>query len=173
MTELPVEFAVETTMTASPTTLNHFLGLLAERGQRSGLFGPCRVENGRLVCDAKESAAPAQYRVEQDQGRLWVVLVTADRWLSESIETDLLHTGDKLNELVDEELVELGYDGPATSFQHYRSDDKLFTFRTEIPVALESARRSEQAAVETAVTFLLGYEACFRRLGDMQSKDQE
>ena len=38
--------------------------------------------------------------------------MTKDRWLSESIEGDLEHTGDELEELLEEELVELDWEGP-------------------------------------------------------------
>lgn len=134
----------------------------------AGVFASVSVEGGRVECEADGSAEPATYRVEADGGRVWVSLVTADRWLSESIEADLMHTGDKLDELLGEELADLGYEGPDPSFEHYRSEDKLFTFRT--PVCDDAEPFSEDQA-EKARQFLLGYEACFRQLGDMSESE--
>ncbi len=145
------------------------------RAERAEVFGEARLDTatGRLSLRAKASAEPAEYRLDLQQGRLWVSLVTPNRWLSESIETDLLHTGDKLDELIEEELAELDYDTKAVkvTFEHFRSDDKLFTFRTAMPFALDAAGTGE--AVETASKWLLAYEACFRRLGDMEGSDEE
>lgn len=158
-------------MTAQAPTLDQFFAALKSRADATGDFGPTRIEKGRLVLEARDAAAPAQYRVEADAGVIWVSLVTADRWLSESIETDLLHTGDKLDELIDEELAELDYDGPSLGFQHYRSDDKLFTFRSSTQVSAAAA--GDPAAIDLVFTCLRGYEACFRNLGDMAGGDDE
>jgi hypothetical protein len=95
-----------------------------------------------------------------------VCLQTADRWLSQSIEQDLVHTGDKMDELVEEEMVDLGYSGPRLRVEHFRSEDKLFTFRSPLPAELS-------ASADAAALALLGYEACFRRLGDMEGGDDE
>lgn len=160
-------------MTANAPKLDRFLDALAAKARDAAVFGPVQVQDGRLLCDAKESAAPAQYRLEHVDGQVWVFLVTKDRWLSESIETDLLHTNDKLNELVDEELAELDYQGPPSTFLHYRSDDKHFTFRTPTGVSVRDAESASPAAIHAAATFLLAYEACFRNLGDMQGGDED
>lgn len=145
------------------------------RADAAGVFDTVRLDDaaGRLSCRARASAEPAEYRIDVQQGRLWVSLVTANRWLSESIETDLLHTGDKLDELIEEELVELGVDVKSVrvGFEHFRSDDKLFTFRTPLPFDVQAA--GTPVAVETALKWLLAYEACFRRLGDMEGSSEE
>ncbi|MBK7405452.1 MAG: hypothetical protein IPJ41_12675 [Phycisphaerales bacterium] len=113
------------------------------------------------------AAEPAEYRVEHDaQGKLWVSLVTANRWLSESIETDLLHTGDKIEELLDDELVEVGFDAGPLKVEHFRSEDLLFTFRTAVP-----AEHQDEAAT-ASLRCLLAYEACFRQLGDMSGEKE-
>ena len=129
----------------------------------AGVFGPVAIKNGQLVCHAAASAAPASYRLFIENGSPWVSLVMADRWLSESIETDLLHTGDKVEDLLVEELVELGLPAQKPKVEHFRSDDLLFTFRSPIPT--DSA--------EIAVKHLLAYEACFRNLGDMNAGSDE
>ncbi len=155
-------------------SISKFLHELAGKATAAGVFGPVKVEGERLSARAAASAAPAAYRVERADGKLWVALVTADRWLSESIETDLLHTGDKLNELIEEELAELDCPRKVT-FEHFRSDDRLFTFRTPLPIepgALEKPAE-RQAALDLCATFLLAYEACFRNLGDMNAGEDE
>lgn len=135
-----------------------------ERAEKAGVFGPVRVEGGRLVCPAAASAEPADYRVfTETEGSVWVELVTADRWLSESIETDLVHTGDKLNELLDEELADLGWEGAPSTFEHFRSDDMLFTFRSRVP----------DPSPESVSLWLLAYEQCFRQLGDMDDTGED
>lgn len=134
------------------------LEAVAKRAEDAGVFGGVRVENGRLVCAALESAEPADYRIStDDKGDAWVELVTDNRWLSGSIEGDLVHTGDKLNELIDEELADLGWEGGPSAFEHFRSEDMLFTFRSRVP-----ARDPESLA-----QWLLAYELVFRELGDM------
>lgn len=134
------------------------------RADAAGVFGPTRIEPGRLVCPALNPAEPAEYRVSTDpSARVWVELVTSNRWLSESIETQLVHTGDKLNELLDEELADLAWVGPPSSFEHFRSDDLLFTFRSRVP----------DATPDAVSTWLLAYEQCFRQLGDMDDSGGE
>lgn len=139
-----------------------FLKSLADRARGSGVFGPVSVRDGMLVCHAKASAAPASYRVLADKGRVWVALVMADRWLSESIESQLVENGDKVETLVREEMIDLGEPNPPViSCEHFRSDDLLFTFRT--PVGGVSPLED----VSRTALFLLAYEAAFRQLGDM------
>lgn len=146
------------------TDADVMLERVRERAEKAGVFGPVRIEAGRLVCPAAASAEPADYRVSAEpDGSVWVELVTENRWLSESIETDLVHTGDKLNELLDEELADLGWEGTPSAFEHYRSDDMLFTFRSKVP----------DADAETVAVWLLAYEQCFRQLGDMDDTGED
>lgn len=149
---------------AMGTNAELMLERVRERAEQAGVFGPVRLESGRLVCPAAASAEPADYRVfTEADGSVWVELVTANRWLSESIETDLVHTGDKLNELLDEELADLGWEGGASTFEHYRSDDMLFTFRSKVP----------DPTPESVAVWLLAYEQCFRQLGDMDDTGED
>lgn len=142
---------------------------VAQRARQADVFGEVRIEGDRLVCTARDAEEPAEYRLDWDEaGGLWVSLVTANRWLSESIETDLLHTGDKIEDLILDELVDLGYDGPAPRVEHFRSDDMLFTFRSPVRAGREGAPDAHAAA-----TTLLAYEACFRQLGDMSGAGEE
>lgn len=157
---------MKSVMNTTSPALKTLLDRVAAAARDSGVFGPVEVKGQRLSCVAKASAEAAAYRVEPDQGRLWVSLVMADRWLSESIEADLMHTGDKLEELLEEELVDQGFTGAPLAYEHFRSDDKLFTFRSPLPVD-ETADPTR--AADVVLRCLLAYEACFRNLGDMNA----
>jgi hypothetical protein len=162
------------TMTNTPPsskTLGPLFEAVAKRAKESGVFGAVEIGPRGVVCDAKASAAPAQYRITAEDGKLYAEVTTADRWLSHSIEADLLNTGDSLGELIDEELVELGalplHAPPANpKVDHFRNDAKLFVFRSLIPSAT-AARPAEVALV------LLAYEACFAKLGDMSAGESD
>lgn len=152
------------------SALAQLLQMVAARAQQAGVFGPVSIKGDRVECEAKASAAPAFFRVGLEDGSLWVSLVTADRWLSQSIEADLVHTGDKLEDLIAEELAEFDWKGPPLTFEHFRSEDKLFTFRSRIHV--DTAKFGEQASAERATACLLAYEACFRELGDIDTAEE-
>jgi hypothetical protein len=151
----------------APVGWQELLEKAAAKCRGANVFGTVSVGQGVLSCAAKASAAEAFFRLSWD-GKPWVSLVTKDRWLSQSIEADLVHTGDKLEELLAEELADLDYTGPAPAFEHFRSEDKLFTFRSVVPV-----RVGDPGAADVCATFMLAYEACFRRLGDMEAGEEE
>ncbi len=168
------------------TTTFSFDAVLAgvrERARSAGVFGEIAVKpvpgahGPALVCAAAASAAPAEYRVYMEEtargvsGGVWVALVTEDRWLSQSIEADLVHTGDKLEELLDEELAEQDYPSEVPSVEHFRSDDKLYTFRSAL--SINPASTPVEEAADLAARALLAYEACFRELGDMEADEDE
>lgn len=145
-------------------TQNTILDAVGERARAAGVFSSVTVRGSRLACPAL--AAEAEYRLDAaPDGALWVSVVTPNRWLSESIETELLHTGDKIEELIEDELVDLGYEGGPLKVEHFRSEDLLFTFRSPVPQGADRAG--------LASTCLLAYEACFRQLGDMSGGGDE
>ena len=123
-----------------------------------------------MRCKARDVEAEAWYQVGPVEaasggGRVWVGLYTPDRWLSGSIEADVLHLGDKYEDLLEEELVDQGYEG-RLAMEHLRDENKVFVFRS--PVALEGGGEAE------AVTkVLLAYEACFYELGDMSGEGDD
>lgn len=158
------------TQTMEAAVLSESLELVRRAAESAGVFGAVTLRDGALGCEAKESGAPAQFRVYEDAGRLWVALATPDRWLSQSIEQDLVHTGDKLHELMDEELAEQGHRGSCVRFEHYRDESKTFVFRTAIPVAPGA---TPAQAAETITRFLLACEAMFRPLGDMSGGGED
>jgi len=151
------------------STLTTLWASVANAATSTGLFGPCEIHADHIDCPATGSAQPATYRVSREGESLYVSLLMADRWQSHSIEADLLNTGDKIEELVAEELAELDYverqPGDAMApCEHFRSEDKLFTFRSRLPVGV-----GEPHAASVAASWLRAYEAAFRRLGDMDA----
>ncbi|MBS0186742.1 MAG: hypothetical protein JSS51_01660 [Planctomycetes bacterium] len=138
------------------------LEAIARRATDAGVFGSVQVRGTRLIAPARCPAAPAEYRIEVEGIDAFVGVFTADRWLSHSVEADLLNTGDDLEELLEEELIELGGSAPAPTIDHFRNDEKLFAFRSKAGVGAGDPR-----AAEVLGTLLLAYEACFRHLGDM------
>jgi hypothetical protein len=154
---------------ASPAAIRLFEAV-EKVASHAGVFGPVQLKKspGMLSCAAKNSAEPAEYRLFEESGKLWVSLVTDNRWLSQSIEAQLFHSGDKLEELLDEELYDVGYEGETLRFEHFRSQDMLYTFRSQLPFGPDAPD-----AAGLAAKCLLAYEACFRRLGDMDAGDEE
>lgn len=161
----------QTESTDAPARIRTLIEQVRPRTEKAGVFKDVRIEGDRLICEAENSDAPAFYRVVQQDGKLWVALVMEDRWLSESIEAELVHTGDKLDELIEEEMVELGYEGPRLPFEHFRSEDMLFTFRTALPFKPEQVDSEE--CIRLTEQLLLGYQAAFRQLGDMDVADED
>ncbi len=144
------------------------------RAKAAGVFAACELAEGRLNCRALNAAEEAWYRIEPDAGRWYVSLITPNRWLSESIEADLMHHGDPIEELIEEELIELGIDRGQPRVEHYRSDDMLYTFRTPLPFSGGLAFSDGDAdLINEATTYLLAYEAAFRELGDMDVDEQD
>jgi hypothetical protein len=155
----------------SEMNVDRFLNGVRASVEKAGVFAEVKIDRGMLTCAARDAAEPAWYRLEPAAGDGWrVSLVTPDRWLSESIEADLMHAGDPIEELIEEELVEQGYRGEALTVKHFRSDDMLYTFVSPLPI--ESAAREEEA-IRTATQCLLAYEAAFRDLGDMSGGEEQ
>jgi len=150
--------------------VDEFLAAIKSNAEKAGVFKDVKINSlGVLQCAAKDAAEPAWYRIDRTDGKLNVSLVTANRWLSESIEADLMHYGDPIEELIEEELIEQGYKGKALPVQHYRSDDMLYTFRSPLPIK----GPDDKNAVQIATQCLLAYEAAFRELGDMGGEGDE
>jgi hypothetical protein len=131
-----------------------------------GVFGKVEALPDRIRCHAKDAPEPAWYELAAVAGRLVVRFATPDRWLSESIESDLMHFGDPIEELVEEELAELGWKGKVPVIRHFRDDDRLYTFENNLPDGMDGD-------AEMAAKFLFAYEAAFRSLGDVGGGDED
>ena len=145
-----------------------FLECVRRCAEQAGVFADTRITEDVLVCEALNCAAPASYRLTREENQLLISLVTADRWLSESIEAELMHSGDNLEELVEEELLDQGYSGGPLPVQHFRSNDLLYTFSSRL--SLDDVPGDDHCT--TAAQCLLAYEATFRELGDMHRKNR-
>ena len=146
---------------------------VGDRARDAGVFGKVRRTDEMLKCAAKNCESEAMYYVWADPDGhevVYVGLTTPDRWLSESIEADLMHQGDDLEELLEEELFDQGFE-TRLPVEHFRDDKKLYTFRS--PIILASDQKPDAPEViDQATQALLAYEACFRELGDMVATDE-
>lgn len=151
------------------TGLDNLLDRVAVRADKADVFEVVRRAGDELVCAAGGSSAPAEYAVtfDVDHRTIWIALRTADRWLSESIEAALMHTGDKLEELIEDELAELNCPMPVR-VEHFRDDNLCYTFRSPVRLATDQVADDTELIAKTGA-YLLAYEAAFRKLGDMSS----
>ncbi len=139
--------------------------------ERSGQFDLVTLENAILAAHANDAPDGAFYRIELHNDGVYVTWVSADRYLSQSIEQDLVFSGDDLDDMIDEELVDTGYEGARLApMQHYRNDEKMFIFRSRTPI--DPGNCEPTAAGASLAKFVLAYEAAIRQLGDM-SPDEE
>ncbi|MSR40787.1 MAG: hypothetical protein EXS10_02665 [Phycisphaerales bacterium] len=125
-------------------------------------FGSVESHANCVRATAKHSSAPAAFELERRGTEYWVRMLTSDRWLSESIEGDVLE-GDPLDELLEEELTELGWRGKVGALKHFRDAQKVYVFEHRVPDA------SPLPMQETAALFLIAYSKTFHELGDMNS----
>ena len=119
-------------------------------------------------CDALHVEEECYYAAHVDaDGKLWVGWYSPDRWVSGSIEGDLVHTGDKIDDLLEEELVDQGVTNKIT-LDHYRNDDKVFVFHGTLDLPGDAAE-----ATQLIVKVLVAFQACFVELGDMGPEEDE
>jgi hypothetical protein len=146
--------------------VNPILASVLSHANARGVFSKIEALPDRLRCHAKDCPEPAWYELAATGDVLTVRFATPDRWLSESIESDLMHFGDPIEELVEEELAELGWRGKVPAIKHFRDDAKLYTFESPLPAGLN-------ADADVAAKFLFAYEAAFRSLGDGGGGDDD
>lgn len=127
-------------------------------------FAAVRVEGSRLTCVAKDAAAPAQYTLEFFETGWRIALTTADRWLSESIESQLVESRESLEELLEEELKDLDCAKAPPHVRHFRDESKQYVFECTLPI---------DTAAEDVRTHFLAFESTFRQLGDMSGTDSD
>jgi len=134
----------------------------------ANVFGEIIIDDRGLSCQAKNSAEEAFYRVSVVDDAIWISLETKDRWLSGSIEGDLVNTGDKLDELIEEEVIDLGHHDAKVSFDHFRSPELMYVFRSRLSTAIDDPKAAQHALI-----WLLGYEIVLRELGDMDDTEED
>jgi hypothetical protein len=144
-----------------------------DRAREAQVFARVRRNDDALICKARDIESDTYYRVQVASGHdlVWVGLYTPDRWLSESIETDLLHKGDKLEDLLEEELCDQGFEA-RLPVEHFRDDARQYVFRS--PVFLPASEKLDgEGMIDRVTRALLAYQALFRELGDMSPDEAE
>lgn len=141
---------------------------VGDRVRKPDVFEKVRRTDERLICKAKGIEAEAYYSVEipDAHDRVGIALQTLDRWLSESIEAELMFQGEKIEDLLEEELADHGLER-RLDVQHFRDEQKRYTFRSEIAVPVEEVLDGPEM-IDRVTRALLAYEATFRELGDMK-----
>jgi len=140
---------------------------VGDRVRDARVFAKVRRNDEALLCLADGPEEEAMYFAEVDEShtRVWVGVWTKDRWLSESIEAELVHLGDKIEDLLEEELVDQGYE-TRLPVEHFRDDEKRYIFRSPVPIP-QGEKSDSDTSMRRVEQTLLAYEACFRELGDM------
>lgn len=161
---------MSTLSTSHAKSLAEVYANVAIRARAVDTFADVQASPDMLSCTAKGSAEPAFYRLIADAGHLWIALVMDNRWQSQSIEQTLMHTGDKLPDLLEEEFANLDMPGTRPPVDHFRDAAKLFTFRSKV-ATLDEVARDPVATAKRAWNYLLAYEATFHQLGDMDGGD--
>jgi len=145
---------------------------VGDRAREADVFAKVRRNDEALFCRAESVESDTFYCVEVGENHdvVWVGLFTPDRWLSESIEADLVHLGDSIEELLEEELYDQGFEA-RLPVEHFRDDQKRYVFRS--PVFLPKGEKLEgEGMVDRVARTLLAYEATFRQLGDMEPSEE-
>lgn len=151
--------------------IKKLLAKVGPHARQADVFEDVRLAGSTLRCKARHVETDADYRVLAEDDAVWVGLYTPDRWLSESIEAELMHLGDKIEELLEEELCDQGYE-VELPVQHFRDEDMLYVFRSTVPQDGVADGVDGEAYAQRVTSVLLAYEACFRQLGDMTEKDE-
>ena len=134
----------------------------------AGVFAKVARNQAGVRCDAMHVEEDCYYAIHTDaDGTAWAGWYSPDRWLSGSIEGDLVHTGDKIDELLEEELVDQGITQPI-KLEHYRDQDKVFVFHGKLDLP-DDSEKAKTLIVKT----LLAFQACFVELGDMSPDEDE
>lgn len=160
------------------TTSTHqtMLETLAERARAADVFKSVEIDRGLLKAHAREVESDCWYQIGPLEtidrtSKLWVGIYTPDRWLSGSIEADVLHMGDKYEDLLEEELVDQGWNA-RLPVEHFRDDEKVFVFRSPLEMKEDQAL-DDETLIERVTQTLLAYEMAFRELGDMVPEEDD
>ena len=146
---------------------------VADRVRAADVFDKVRRGDDALMCRARSNSSDASYfaEVPEPHDLVWVGLLTSDRWLNESIEAALLDQGDDIQELLEDELIDQGFDG-RLPVEHFRDNEKQYLFRS--PVFLPNGEKlDEEPMINRVSKVLLAYEAAFNQLGDLRAGQDE
>ncbi|MAE60726.1 MAG: hypothetical protein CMJ49_05125 [Planctomycetaceae bacterium] len=143
---------------------------VAELVGAAGVFAAIELKDDVLLCTPTASDVDGGYELRWDatSARAYVGFSSPDRWLSESIEADLMHCGDDLDELIEDELAELGEDY-RPPVEHFRNDQMRYVFRSAVPTAAVE----DAGAADRMCRLLLACEAALGHLGQMSGPEDE
>ncbi len=150
------------------TQAHQTLRSLQHQANEASIFASVTLDGERLECEAKDAAAKAEYRIEAAEDGWRLSLGTADRWLSESIESQLVESRDSMEDLLREELVDLDCMEAPPKIRHFRDESRRYVFECTVPFGTDPAED-----LRRAICFLLAFESMFRQLGDMSGAESE
>lgn len=150
------------------TQAQQTLRSLQTHAQEASIFAAVAVDGSRLECEARDASAKAEYRVEASAEGWRISLGTADRWLSESIESQLVESRESMEDLLREELIDLEWMDHPPKIRHFRDDSRRYVFECTIPFGDDPADD-----LRRTTCFLFAFESMFRQLGDMSGAESE
>lgn len=140
------------------------LEAVAEKARESGAFSSVELDGEGLCARFIETDVDAAFRLDPGEAGIDVSMKTPDRWLSQSVEATLVNSGDSIEELIDEELVELGCDDGPLPMKHFRDEQMRYVFVSPAPSG---------ASADTLLACLLAYERAFAPLGDFAGDEDD
>lgn len=167
------------------TDFSQLIDAIAQKADALDLFDGVEVQEDRVLCFADGPESPAWYAIrfnhfvggaaydEESEQQPSVTLSwnSKDRYLSQSIESDLVYTGDDLDDMLDEELVDLGWTrGRFDPFKHYRDEEETFVFIFRIPL---EQRKLKVSDADDLLKCLQAADLVFSELGDMAEDDED
>jgi len=137
---------------------------VAEKARETGEFSSVSLDEEGVAARFIDAEVDAAFRVDVGADGLEVSMKTPDRWLSQSVEATLVNSGDSLEDLIDEELVDLGCEEGPLPIKHFRDEKMRYVFISPAP---------EGASAETLLACLRAYERAFAPLGDFAGEDDD
>lgn len=155
----------------APDSVTELLRAVRDLATKHDAFDVVELAGDRVVCHAEGTPDEASYRVLFDGQQLWGEWVSKDRYLSQSIESVLVFTGDDLWDMIDEELVDFGWTQPRKlgPIEHFRNDDLEFVFRATIPIDPASGA----GAGADVARVLFAFNAAMCEMGDMAGGEDD
>lgn len=161
------------------TDFSQLIDALVGKAEELDIFDGVEAQADRVLCFADGPESPAWYMIrfdhfvgggayddgEEQKPSVTLSWNSKDRYLSQSIESDLVYTGDDLDDMLDEELVDLGWSrGRLDPFKHYRDEEETFVFVFRIPIEQSKLRMQD---ADDLLKCLQAADLVFSELGDM------
>ena len=161
-----------TMTTAIPANADAFLNEALKLCQAHERFDTAQRVGDLVTCHAHGTVDEAQFCIEVDDDGVWLTWASLDRYLSQSIEAELMFTGDDLDDMVDEEIVDAGWElGKLAPNAHHRDEDMRFVFRWKTAITPDTVDAGAHA--EPFAKALAGMVEAFAELGDMAPEDDD